>query len=201
MRILIPAVLAMLCGACKAPPLGPADYSTPSATLLTFQNAFQNDRADREYECFSQEFKKNHSSLSLSSYYETRQMLLEDQPVAAYIFSLNDLSDNIIEEIISPKGDRATLVLSVYGEEVFIEFIRETLFQIEFDEARAVGDFLPKPLHDLIRFNEEEHEFYLTLFLSPRIRDNLRSIRKIMVEKNWKFLRFSFLDEETNISN
>jgi len=184
------------------PPLGPADFTTPTKTLLTFHEAFRlGENTEREYECFSKEFKKNikknlnfSRDLDYSSYFEIRNILAEENPVAVFLFSLEDLSDNIKEE--KPiDDDEMDLYLDVKGEEIIISFIRETVFRLEFDGKNRPEEGFLSHIKDIIM--ESGNGLLIGLFLPSRTRKRLgnkiHALRKIVVEEKWKFKDFSFL--------
>ena len=198
MRSFMALCLSLITASCCSTPLGPPDYSTPKATLMTFQEAFRNDAAYREYECFSLVLKKRLGSLDYKSYYDSRYQFIDDHPMMAFLFSLNDLDDNIMETEYRADGKEAWLTLSVGGEIIVIAFIEETFYHIEYLRARPQGDLIPEPHTKIV---QKERELEITLPLSKRTRENFDEIQKILVEKRWMFLDFSFLHETISSSN
>jgi hypothetical protein len=184
-------------GACCATPLGEPDFTTPTNTLLTFHECFKEDNHVREYECFSDQFKKEWENLSLSRYMDMRKIFENEHRVASLLFSLQDLSDNIVEEVPGLEPYTAILHLEVGGQEITIEFICVTSYQIEFDQARPDGGFV----EDLYQIAKPEgDEFVIRLPLSGKIQKYPTQLRKVLVERRWLFLDFSFLHEKIDIS-
>jgi hypothetical protein len=190
-------LLPWLAGACSTPALKAPDYTTPEKTLLTFHNAFKNKNTPREYECFSHEFKQNQGGMDLKSYYEVRRHFEERYPLENWLFSMQDLEDNIVDKRLEPGGRVAHLKLSLGGQETTIDFVRETVYRFEFDEGRLEED-LAAPLETLVR--DEEEKLILELPMSSKTRKRKDALRKILVEKRWKFLDFSFLHEKMDAS-
>jgi hypothetical protein len=190
MRFLLIFGLFFLVPACTTP-LPPPDYSTPKHTLLSFHEAFKRDEVAREYECLSQAFKKKHGSLGLSGYHEFRRKLADEYPLAFLLFSLNDIEDNIGSPQIT--GDTADVDLVFGGNTITVTLLRETIYHLEFDEGPAAGGLSP-PLQTLIQ--EGEGWFGIMLDMTQKTKRRLMKLRKILVEKRWKFLDFSLLDEK-----
>lgn len=192
-------LLALLAGACCTPSPGPPDFSTPEATLRTFQQAFHREDVSAEYECFSLPFKANNGNFGLDDYYEFRRRFVEEHPVAAFLFSRNDLSNNITARSPLQGRELAWLKLEVAGEEVTIDFILETVYRLEYGAgARPEEDFLADP-EEAVRARDGRLE--ITLPLSPRTCEHLPELRRVLVEKRWKFLDFSFLRAMMSPSN
>lgn len=192
MRALALTLFLVFTAACCVTPIKDPDFTTPENTLFTFHDAFsRGDVMEREYECFSRIFKKNNGNMDYRSYYEFRHILAEEHPVAMFLFSLEDLSDNIIENKRISE-DEAELRIAVKGEEITLAFVRETIYRLEFDRGRAEEDFLP-PLQEIIV--EGERVFTLDVPLSRKTRKRLHTLRRVNIEKQWKFLDFSFLNK------
>jgi hypothetical protein len=189
--------VALLSAACCTAPMKPPDFSTPKAALLTFHDAFNHDVEAVEFECFSKDFKET-NRFDYKTYYEFRQILVDDNPVAAFLFSLVDLEEAIIETRMEG-DDLATMWLDLAGERITILFIRETISHLEYDRApedsrRFVGGGLMPPLQDLIQ--EKEAAFTLAVpFRNKKEKRRFHRLRKIVLEKQWKFLDFPFLHE------
>ncbi|MHC4943510.1 MAG: hypothetical protein ACYTG7_10890 [Planctomycetota bacterium] len=191
-------LLPWLAGACSTPPLRAPDYTSPEKTLLTFHNAFQNKATSREYECFSYEFKKNQGNMNLSSYYEVRRQFEEKYPLESFFFSMQDLRDNILDKRLLPDGLHAQLKLSLGGKETTIWFVRETVYRFEFDDEGRLEEDLTDPLETLV--SDKGDRLIFDLPLSSKTSKRKDALRKILVEKNWKFLDFSFLHEKIDVS-
>ncbi len=190
-------LLPLLAVSCSATSVPAADFSLPEKTLKTFQEAFGREDVVLEYDCFSLLFKKQNGNFGLDNYYEFRSKFVDEHPVAAFLFSINDLTDNIT--IRSPlKGmEWASLTLEVAGEEIIITFILETTYRLEYLEARPEEDLLLDP-HT--RILEKEGQLEINLPMTPRTRKHLGDLKKILVEKRWKFLEFSFQNEKMSVS-
>ncbi len=197
MRLLFIMAALVSAAACGTPQLKEANMTTPEHTLETFHNAFRHDMVDREYECLSLAFKQRHGNMDLKSYYHLKQILRDEHPVASYLFSLGGLGDNIVEKVPGPGPDLASLKLTVMGKEETIYFIRETVYRLEFDEGRVEED-ITDPLQQLLSVGKNRIE--VALPLSARTRKRIGQLRKVLVEKRWKFLDFSFLDENIEVS-
>lgn len=198
MRCILLVVLSLAATACRSAPMKDPDLTTPEMTLHTFHDAFKHDLVDREYECFSYQFKKDHGNMDVKSYYEARRLFVDEHPMAAFFFSLGDLRDNIVE-LSGTEGDLATMKLSLGGEEIVIYFTQEAAYQLEFDKVRTERDDILEPFSDIVA--ARDRKLNVSLPLSKRTRENHRKLRRIVVEKRWKFLDFPFLDENIDISN
>jgi hypothetical protein len=137
--------------------------------------------------------------MNLSNYLDLRKLFEEEHPVASLLFSLEDLSDNIIEEVPAFEYGTAWLKLEVGGEEVTIGFTRETIYRLEFDQANSWEDRIgDRDLYGVAR--PEGDELVLRLPLCDRYLKYPDQLRKVVVENQWKFLDFSFLHEKIDIS-
>jgi hypothetical protein len=193
--MLLLAGLALAASACCSTPPGPPDYSTPEATLLTYHEAFKNEDTEAEYECLSDELKRRYGNLGFSWYYDFRGILAEEYPFEIWAFSLQDLDDNIVDRFVSLDEGRAWLKLSVYGREMTIEFIREAVCIVENYE----GAYLQlDPGEHPVRINEAQVlvEVPVDKYSARKTPRFFPRWRKVMVEKRWKFLDFSFLHEK-----
>lgn len=195
MRMLLMAGLALAASACCSTPPGPPDFSTPEATLLTYHEAFKNENKTLEYECLSTEFKRNNGNLDHKTYYDIRCIIEEEYPLETWAFSLQDLDDNIVDRFISLDDGRAWLKLSVYGQEMTIDFTRELVCRLEFDDGHEQSlDPGENPLH--ASENQLEIQLPLDKYSAVKVAKRLPHWRKVLVEKRWKVLDFSFLREK-----
>ena len=192
MRLLCLACLTWMVSACSSAPVREPDYTTPEGTLLSFHHAFKNEITEREYECFSQEFKRRHGNMDFSSYFDLRHLIEKKYPMSTWFFSLQDLKANITDRIVLLDEGFAWLKLSIMGEEITIEFVRETVYRLEFDEKGLVEDYIYST-EPFIHSRDNKLEVHLPL--ASKTAKNYPYWRKILVEKRWKFLDFSFLHE------
>jgi hypothetical protein len=196
MRTLLLAWLALMAASgCSSLP-GPPDYSTPEKTLISFHDAFKHEVVAREYECLSQAFKENRGNLNLAGYHEFRRNLKDEYPIVFLLLSLNDIEDNIVE--VRYRGDEADVDVSFAGNAFTITMIRETIVRFEFDKGRVKEDRIFQPLPSLLTL--ENAWLGVMLPMDERILDyvgkKIQYLRKILVEKRWKFLDFSIEDEK-----
>ena len=196
----LPPLLLLFAGACCTTPPAPPDFSTPEATLRTFQQAFDRDDVAAEYECFSLPFKERNGSFGLDDYYEFRRRFVSEHPVAAFLFSKNDLTNNITARSPLEGRELAWLEIEAGGRKVTIDFMLETVYRLEYGGAgtRPEEDFIPDPEAALRARNGT---LEIVLPLSPRTRKHLSELKRVLVEKRWKFLDFSFLHDMMGPSN
>ena len=180
--------------------MGEPDFSTPTAALRTFQEAFRRDAVDIEFECFSQVFKDRQGNLDYESYYDFRYQFVDEHPVAAFLFNLNDLDNNVVNTDYRSDGKTARLDLRVAGEDHWIDFILETEYFLEyFGEDWTARDIIPEP-HTKIFRKGNQIEIDVPLNRQTRNKD-LGDLRKLLLEKRWKFLDFSFVHENIEALN
>jgi hypothetical protein len=77
--------LAALLSACHVPPptreqVMQLGYLTPEQTYETWRTAVQGEYLVQEYECLSKDYRSRNGNLSLSTYSEVRDAILEEKP-------------------------------------------------------------------------------------------------------------------------
>jgi hypothetical protein len=185
--------LILLPACCTTPPV--PDFSTPEATLTTFQDAFNADMPKLEYECFALEFKKNRGNFDLEQYIIARDRALDDNPLISAFMSLKDLADSIDSLDMGSDGRTALMTLSVLGEEFRIRFRCETVFAIEVkSDKRRRTDLMP-PFDESVQVSPRKDAFGIVFEGVQRswIR-KLPDLRKLTVEEQWKFADIDFLE-------
>jgi len=191
---LLAAILAVCLTSCRTPTPVP-DFSTPVATLKTFQDAFRAEVPELEYECFSDDFKEKQGRLDLDTYALMRAQAIRENPLAATLLSLKDLAGSVTDLTIDPSRRVATMTLSILGEEINIFFFRETFYRLEFDEGiRTVEDLMPPLYAGSIRTGPDSFEVAFRNVKRKWLR-NLPCLRRLVVEERWKFGEF-FLESE-----
>jgi len=196
-RCLLLSFLMISISACTTIPLPPADFSSPTATLGTFQGAFASDEAgadDLGYACFSQEFKDQNGHFDLEQYAMFRWEALETSPFLSLLISLKDLSECIdsVEQNFGGNEDLALMKLSVVGQDLDILFKRETVCLLEFDSTTDKEKHVPslaETLHVdgttlLIRVDGLEKAWI----------GKLPYLRRLVLEEQWKFRDVKILE-------
>jgi hypothetical protein len=185
-----------LAGCCSPDPT--ADFSTPVATLQTFQSAFRAGMPGLEYECFSLDYKMSQGGFDLDIYTAMRNEAIDENPLAASLLSLKDLAGSVTDLAIEPSRRFAAMTLSILGKEFRILFFRETVYRMEFDEGiRPKEDFIPPLYSGSTRTGPDSFEVTIRNVPQKWLRD-LPYIRKLVVEERWKFGNF-FLDDEGTV--
>lgn len=188
--------LLLLPACCTTPPV--PDFSTPEATLTTFQDAFNADMPKLEYECFALEFKKRRGNFDLEQYTIARDRALDDNPLISAFMSLKDLADSIESLDFDSDGGTAVMTLSILGEEFRIRFRRETVFRIEFKSTGRFKEDLMPPLEKTIQVFAQKDAFGILFQDVPRSWIKmLPDMRKLTVEELWKFADIEFLEGDT----
>jgi hypothetical protein len=191
---LLATCLAVTLPACKAPAPIP-DFTTPIATLETFQSAFKADLPVLEYECFSLDFKEKQGGLDLDIYASMRNQAIDENPLAAALLSMKDLTKSVTEVAVDETRRMATMTLSILGEELLVIFVRETYYRLEYDEnIRTVEDLMPPLFAGSIRTGPDTFELTFRNVPKKWLR-NLPYIRRIVAEERWKFGEFFLLKE------
>ncbi len=131
--LLLLALLAAGSLACGCPPKL-VDYTSPEATLRTWQAHLCHDLPEDEYACFSADFARSFGGYG--NYLAFRDHLIADQPVLSYIVERKDLSDNIVGFGIEPDGIHGWAILQALSERLRLDFVREVWVTITFRDGR-----------------------------------------------------------------
>ncbi len=194
-RTLVVVLAALAMSACCTEPVVP-DFTTPMATLSTFQGAYRNDLPELEYECFGLDLKSRIGSLDLDRYILWRDEALQENPYLNVVLNFKDLVDNVSEPEYGPHGRTAKLFLNLLSKEIQLYFIRETFFRLEFEEGLRPVECRTAPLHPgLIEVSGRTIRLEVA-DLPPRWIRQLPKSRKLVVEECWKFDGFLFPGED-----
>jgi len=189
--LLLFSALAALSGCCSTPPPQP-DFSTPLATLETFQDAFRADAGQLEYECFAHSFKESMGGFDLDSYAVMRDEAIDANPLVKTFLALKDLAGSVKSVQVDPNNRQAIMNLNVLGTEFDILFLRETIYHLEFDnDSRVREDFMP-PLRSTVAANQGAL-LLIVPDVNPRWLKKVEALRKLSVEERWKFGDFDFI--------
>ncbi len=129
------AGLALACCAVRPPEaleLVDAGFRDPGRTFRSFRAALAADVVDLEYRCWSLRFRRDHQ-LSLFSYAEGREQLLEDRPWLRLFANAEVVS----EERLAP--DLHRIHAAVLGRDFELLLVREDFFEL-WDEEGLVTD-------------------------------------------------------------
>ncbi len=192
----LPLLLAFL-SACCATPLPEADFSSPEATLGTFQGAFNSDEAGADelgYACFAKEFKEQNGHFDLEMYSMVRRQALEANPFLSLLISLKDLQSCIENVDFGFEGDRdlALMSLSISSYEVDLKFRRETVCQLEYRSTTDKEKHIA-PIEEAIQVEEDAFSIRVDGIYKSWIA-NLPSLRRIVIEERWKFAGIEILE-------
>src|SRR5262249_27872228 len=114
---LLASLLGLLLASCGCPPLIES-YSSPQATLATWQPHLCRDDPQGEYGCFAASFKR--SMGGFENYNAARSALLDRRPVAAWLLKRADLADYVTDSTCSADGRQAALTLQARGETIVV---------------------------------------------------------------------------------
>ncbi len=189
--------LFSLSSCCTLPP--EPDFSTPAATLCTFQKAFRADAPEIEYACFSLDFKETMGSLDLDRYEIMRDRVLEDNPLLSTLFKVKDIDSfiNKTEFRNEPSGiKKALMTISLLGREITLLFICETIYRMEFNGGVRPMEVSMPPLYPISMRKRKEAVMLVIPDVHPRCINNISLVRKLVVEEQWKLADFFSADLE-----
>jgi len=175
-------LLLLLLGACGCPPLAPS-YTTPLATLETFQAQLCREDQEGEYSCLSESFKRGIGGFE--NYYAARELMLERTPLgASSVFKRIDLANNVTAQTLSPDGLAAELVMEfLVGDPVSIYFERETLATLAFEDGSLTGGIQDAPMSELVGSEAGRN---WVLFDAPLLTsERLRGLTNVTLSSRW----------------
>ncbi len=196
-RCLLLSSLVFSISACCTTPLPPADFSSPEATIGTFQGAFNSDKAGADelsYACFCQEFKEQRSNFDLDQFAMLRQQALDANPFLSLLMSLKDLRECItsVDPPIGGDADLALMKLSVAGHDLDVLFRRETVCQLEFHSTTDKEKRVPSIAETL---HAEGNALSIRVDgLKRSWISNLPYLRRLVLEEQWKFADVKILE-------
>lgn len=202
-RSLLLSLLLFGLSACCATPLPDPDFSSPVATLGTFQGAFNSDEKGADllgYECFSQDFKDRNGRFDLDMYSMLRRKALEESPFLSFLMSLKDLTDCItnVDSPLNGNADLALMALSIAGQDLEILFVRETSYELEYERDERIKGRRTPSIASMIEQDGETLVVRLDGLSKSWIRA-LPRLRRILVEGRWKFADIKILQGDGEI--
>lgn len=177
----------LLVAGCSCPPLEPR-FTTPRETLGTWQAAFCHDDGELEYETLSRDYRDAMGGYEI--YNAARTYLRSEEPVFAWLLKHGDLEGSVVEELVSPDGSRARLVLERAEQRITVEFQRETALVVELDDGTTRRALVPAPLSALML--TDGRAWAVAAQKSPRLSDeDLSRVRAVTWTSPW---RIAFID-------
>ncbi|MCB9898427.1 MAG: hypothetical protein H6825_10520 [Planctomycetes bacterium] len=179
-RVLALLASLLLVGACCPPKR--VDYSTPEATLRTWQAQLCHDDPIEEYGCLTAGLKLQMGGWE--TYYAARRKLLEEQPFFAWLLKTFDLPGRAVETLVLEDAGVARMTFEVEGQEYDIAFERETWAIFDTQDDPSPTARLERPIADVVyqRGGQQVLRVDEPLLSSEQI----RRLRAIRVLTRWK---------------
>ncbi|MHC4846747.1 MAG: hypothetical protein ACYTCU_11390 [Planctomycetota bacterium] len=179
---LVPGALGLLLSAsCACPPLVES-YETPRDALALWQARLCRDDVQGEYECLAASFQR--AMQGYATYHVARTALLEEDPVAAWVFERADLDDAIIETGYGPDADTAWIVLGRGNGRLTVMFEREPYVTVRWADGSSQTRRQKLPLDRLFDWRKDTP--WLGLERPPIPKDRLHELRAVLMEPRWK---------------
>ena len=175
------ALLLLPLAACCCPELR-TDFSTPEATLRTWQANLCHDVPEGEYSCLSGTLQAD--MYGFPTYYAARQELLEQEPVVAFLVKRVDLPGRAVERLTSDDGTATRLVFEQDGQRFAIDFVLETAVRLVFLDGSEKPARLDGPLW--YHVNSLSGRQWIDL-RRPRLTDEEREqLASVQLSQQWK---------------
>lgn len=151
-------------------------FRSPRQTVESFQVFLKADLPEREYRCFSQDFRAR-NGLSAFGYGEARDELFRRYPWLKWIADAEIAGEGSLGE------GRHWMDLETAGRTVRVKLVREDFFEIQDGDGLVTdGD---ADFDDLAHLTGDGRRLSLRLSLDPSL-DGLEGVSEVLVARHWK---------------